>query len=145
MVAHLELVKPEGMDALAKHDWQLRADCRPTRRTADGYLRFVALSHQVCRPATDRSQPEVASISALGAGPIDQVAVNAALRDTFGQGAHQAPDSVLIKRWTWCSGRIGICSGFLIGLLGLQHRVRPSPRPDFEVHRAQDGTAWARC
>ncbi len=27
----------------------------------------------------------------------------------------------------------------------LQHRARPPPRPDFEVHRAQGGTAWARC
>ena len=35
--------------------------------------------------------------------------------------------------------------GVLMELLGLQHRARPPPRPDFEVHRAQDGTTWARC
>jgi hypothetical protein len=29
--------------------------------------------------------------------------------------------------------------------VGLEHRARPLPRPDFAFHRAQDGTAWARC
>ncbi|AZU56135.1 hypothetical protein CFM90_07785 [Ralstonia solanacearum] len=29
--------------------------------------------------------------------------------------------------------------------IGLRHRARPLPRPDFCVHRAQGGTAWARC
>lgn len=44
------------------------------------------------------NQPEAASISPFDAGPSGQVAGHAALRDTSGQGAHQAPDSVLRRR-----------------------------------------------
>lgn len=50
--------------------------------------------------ASDSTQPEAVSISARGTGPRSQVAGHAAPDDTSGQGAHQAPDSVLRVRWT---------------------------------------------
>lgn len=34
-----------------------RVDCWQTRTTANEYLRFAALAHQVCRSVADRSQP----------------------------------------------------------------------------------------
>lgn len=53
---------------------QLRVDCWPTLTTANGYLRFVAQPHQVCRSATDRSQPKTAHSTATSFGFLRQKA-----------------------------------------------------------------------
>lgn len=79
-----------------------------------GYVRRLLLARAVTQSQTanGRDQPEAAGIS--GAGPSGHVAGNAALRDASGQDVHQAPDSVLRRRWTCCSGRIGTCTQTVI-------------------------------